>query len=107
MSKFREYYTGADVCDNQDDFNVAFNKAFKQNNKDAIKKAKPWICVYIIVWMIFFTWALVLAMQVAPGPNRLVHLVFAMVLSPLYVFAYYLGAMSSEKNASMAMRRFY
>lgn len=102
-----ESYTGANVCNTQDDFNVAFKKALKQNNKDAMEKAKPWLYVYMTLWMIFFVWALVLAMQVAPGPNRLVHLVFAMVFSPVYVIAYYLGALSENKGVSMSFGKFY
>jgi hypothetical protein len=95
------------VCNTQDTFNVAFDNALKQNNKDAVKKAKPWIYVYATLLMIFFIWALLLAMQVAPGPNKIVHLVFAMVFSPLYVIAYYLGAIDDNKGVMMGMSRFY
>lgn len=106
MGDVKEFYTGSNVCDTQDDFNVAFDKAIKQNNKDAMKKSTPWIYVYIVLLMIFFVWALVLAMQVPPGPGRLVHLVLAMVFSPIYVLAYYLGALE-EKGVGMAMHRNY
>lgn len=101
----KEFYTGKDVCATQDDFNVAFDKALKQNNKDAMKKMAPWVYVYMVLWLIFFVWALVLAMQVASGPTRVVHLVFAMVFSPIYVLAYYLGAL--EGKSVMAMNRLY
>lgn len=107
MSIVKESYTGANVCNTQDDFNVAFDKALKQNNKDAMKKSRPWIYVYMTLWMIFFIWALVLAMQVAPGPNRIVHLVFAMAFSPVYVIAHYLGALGESKNVVMSMGKFY
>jgi hypothetical protein len=107
MPIVRESYTGTNVCNTQDDFNIAFDKALKQNNKDAMKKARPWVYVYMTLWMIFFIWALVLAMQVAPGPNRLVHLVFAMVFSPVYVLAYYFGALGESKGVMMGMSRFY
>lgn len=102
-----ENYDGMNVCKNQDDFNVAFRKALKQNNKDAEKKAKPWMYVYAIVWLIFFVWALLLAMQVAPGPARIVHLVFAMIFSPVYVLAYYLGALGQDNEVMMGFRKFY
>lgn len=103
----REMYDGKNVCNSQDDFNVAFNKAVKQNNKDAMKKAGPWVLVYSILYLVFFVWALMLAMQVPPGENRIVHLVFAMVFSPVYVLAHYIGALSEVPVASMGMRRYY
>lgn len=91
------------VCNNQDDFNEAVNKAIKYNNNENMKKAKPWIYVYLVVWLIFLIWAIVLAMQIAPGHDRVVHLVFAIVFSPAYVLGYYLGAMSGSGGALMSM----
>ena len=91
------------VCDNQDDFNHAFRKAIKYNNQENMNKAKPWVYVYLVLWMIFFVWAVLLAMQVAPGPERVEHIVFAMVFSPVYVLAYYLGAMGSYKSGMSTM----
>lgn len=107
MPIVEQFNTDANVCDTQDKFNVAFDKALKQNNKDSMKKTKPWVYVYMTLWMIFFIWALVLAMQVHHGPNRIVHLVFAMAFSPLYVLAYYLGALNDGKSMGMGMGRFY
>lgn len=85
-------HNNTSVCANQDDFNVAFRKAIKHNNKENIKKAKPWIYVYLTLWTIFFVWAILLAMQVPTGPQRVQHLVFAIVFGPVYVLSYYLGA---------------
>mgnify|MGYP003515370022 FL=1 len=107
MRKINENYTGANVCNTQDDFNVAFHKAIKQNNKDNEKKYKPWMYVYITVWMILFVWALILAMQVSPGANRIVHLVFAMVFSPVYVISYYLCQLGGSEGVMMGMNRFF
>ena len=84
------------VCDNQDDFNHAFRKALEYNNKENYKKNKPWMYVSLVLWIIFFIWAIMLAMKMPQGPERVVHLVFAMVFSPLYVISYYLGAMNVE-----------
>lgn len=107
MPTVTESYTGTNVCNTQDDFNVAFDKALKKNNKDAMKKAQPWIYVYMTLWMIFLVWAILLAMQIHPGPNRIVHLVFAMAFSPVYVIAYYLGVLGENKKAMMSMGKFY
>ena len=107
MSNLIESYTGANVCDTQDDFNVAFRKALKEENKDAMKKARPWVYVYMTLWLVFFVWALLLAMQVESGPTRIFHLVLAMVFSPVYVLAYYLGALGENQGAVMSMGKFY
>jgi len=89
--------TGVDenVCANQDVFNNAFYEAVKQNRKQEMKEARPWSYVGVVIWMIFFIWGVTLAMQVAPGHERVEHLVFAMVFGPVYVLAYYLGAFSN------------
>lgn len=103
----QEYYDPSKpVCNNQADFNIAFHKAIKQNNKDAMKKAKPWVVVSLTIWIIFFVWALILAMSLPSGAEKTVHLVFAMTFSPVYVLAHYLGLIS-EKDISMGMRRRY
>lgn len=85
------------VCDNQNDFNVAVKNALKYNVKETEKKMKPYIYVMLVLGVIFLVWAILLAMQVAPGPGRVVHLVFAMMFSPMYVIAYYLGMLQSSE----------
>jgi hypothetical protein len=104
----KEYYDPSKpVCGNQSDFNMAFNKALKQNNKEAMKKAKAWVVVSLTVWLIFFIWALMLAMQLPQGSDKTVHLVFAMAFSPVYVLAHYAGLLSDKDSVSMGMRRRY
>ena len=101
--QFEENYDpNKPVCDNQDDFNMALRKALKYNEKQDMKKAKPWVAVYLVLWLIFFIWAIILAMKVAPGPERVEHLIFAMVFSPVYVLAHYLGVM--KDNGMMGFR---
>jgi bacteriorhodopsin len=92
-----ENYNGNNVCDNQDDFNIAFQKAVKQDAKDRMKNNKPWIFAYTSLWLVFFVWALLLAMRVQPGPSKVVHLVFALVFSPIYVISYYFGMLSEKR----------
>ena len=97
----REYYDpNKPVCENQDDFNRAFRKAIKYNNKENMKKARPWIYVYLVLWLIFMVWGILLAMKIAPGPERVEHLLFALVFGPAYVLAYYLGALPNDTYGS-------
>jgi len=94
----RESYDGRNVCDNQKDFNVAVRKAVENNREEIVKEVEPLLYVYMILWLVFFVWALMLAMQVPKGPNRVVHLVLAMAFSPLYVIAHYVGAMKQHRE---------
>lgn len=79
------------VCDNQDDFNQAFRKALKYNTKQNMKKAQPWIWIYMGLYLVFIIWALILAMRVPVGPARTMHVLFAFVGGPVYVLSYYLA----------------
>lgn len=90
--KYRENYDPAQpVCQNQADFNQAFREALKFNAKENMKEAKPWVYVYLALWVIFFVWAVMLAQQVPAGPARTLHMLFAVLCGPVYVLAYYLG----------------
>lgn len=94
-----EYYDpNSDVCSNQSDFNMAFKNAIKYTNDENMKKARPWLYVYLGLWTVFFVWAILLAMKVQAGPERVEHLVFAIVFSPVYVIAYYLGMIGGQSG---------
>lgn len=85
------------VCSDQNTFNNAVYTALKDLDKEDMEKHKSWRTVHIIIWMVFFLWAVFLAMKVNNGPEKIEHLIFAMVFSPIYVLAYYLGMFSSER----------
>lgn len=105
--EFEYYDPNKPVCDNQSDFNHAFRKALKHNNKENLKKARPWMYVYMVLWLIFLVWALMLAIQVPAGPERVEHLVFALVFGPAYVLAYYLGSLGGlSQSGNMQFARY-
>jgi hypothetical protein len=91
MSYVENYDPSKPVCDNQSDFNEAVNRAMKANDKRAMKKARPWLLSYSILWLLFLVWALILAMRIPPGPERIEHILFALLFSPMYVISYYLS----------------
>jgi hypothetical protein len=91
------------VCDNQADFNVAFRKALEANAKHQVKKLGNWIYLYVAIWAIFFVWAIILAMKMGQGPMRVLHLVLAILFSPVYVVSYYLCMLGGGKGARMGM----
>jgi cytochrome bd-type quinol oxidase subunit 2 len=84
------------VCDNQDDFNQALRVAIKQNREDLMEEQKPWLLVYTVMWLIFMVWAILLAMQA--DSNRVLHLVIAILFSPLYVISHYLSKMMDNSR---------
>lgn len=88
-------------CDNQDDFNVAFRNALKYNEKENMKKARPYMYVYLVLWLVVTVWALLLAMQVPAGNSRVLHVFFALVASPMYVLSFYLGNTQKENYVGM------
>lgn len=79
------------VCENQDKFNVAVRKAIVKNNEDAVESSKGWLFLYLLLAIVFLVWAISLAMKMPKGADKIVHLVIAMVASPVYVLAYYVG----------------
>lgn len=98
------YNPDTPVCDNQDDFNIAFQKANRYNIQQQMKKDKPYSYVYFVLLCIFILWAILIVMKSPSSSvsNRIVQLVFAIVFSPFYVVSYYLS-MLSDKNNSVSM----
>lgn len=94
MSCGREYYDeNSNVCSNQNDFNMAFRKAIRYNEKQDVKKMGSWAVLYVIIWVVFFVWAIMLALKVDEPSQRVAHITFAMVFGPIYVIAYYVSNM--------------
>lgn len=80
------------VCENQSTFNEAVSIAidnYKEENK--MKTTTGAITIYAILMFILFVWALVLAFRLKKGSERLLHLIVAMIVSPLYILSYYLN----------------
>ena len=98
--KKENYDPNQPVCNTQDDFNQAVQAAIKYNNKEAMKKAEPWAIVCLCIWFVFFVWALVLAMKLPVGKNRVENILFAILFSPAYVLATYLSKFTSGGGSS-------
>ena len=87
------YDEKGNVCDNQDDFNIALKKGIRYTEKETMKEVRPLVYVYLLLWFIFITWACLLALKVTDPVQRTVHLVLAIMASPIYIIASYLGGM--------------
>jgi hypothetical protein len=103
----RESYTGANVCDSQDDFNQAFDQAYENLGKKVVKQSSGFLKLYVIMYLVFFVWAVMLALQIKKGQARTIHLVFAMAFSPFYVLGHYLNVYQKEESkAEVGFMRF-
>jgi hypothetical protein len=91
------------VCDNQADFNEAVRHAIKYSQEQAYKDVpKGAMYVYVIVYLILFIWALMLALQVK-GSDRPLHIALAVLFSPVYILSYYLSKWGGGEGATMGM----
>lgn len=85
------------VCNNQQSFNKAVRNAINHlddddENKHQNKVAKIIISVFMLV---FYLWALLLAMRITDPQHRVLHIILALLTGPLYVLAYYVGMMEN------------
>jgi len=78
------------ICNDQDSFNNAFDKALKHEKHKMNKDNKTAMIIGSILMLIFIVWALLLAMK-TPSEHRVIHLVLAMIFSPAYILAHYLN----------------
>jgi len=86
------------VCVNQQVYNKAFRSALKENTRANIRDAGDWYYLIIALYFVFLFWAVILAMRVPAGSKRTLHITVALIASPMYVLAHYLGQLGDDKN---------
>ena len=97
----------ASVCEDQNKFNEAVHKAMKyakkmrQEEEDKEEK-NGYMYVYVVLYMIFFIWAVMLALKVESA-DRPLHIALAILMSPIYVLSYYLSGLESGRRRSGSM----
>ena len=91
MSQLPEFYDpNKPVCANQDDFNQAFRNALRYTENQEIKRLGVFLYLSLIFWIMCSVWGIILALRLPRGPERTMHLTFAIVFGPAYLLAYYL-----------------
>lgn len=96
------------VCGNQADYNIALSKAIDYKDRKNYKEAIPWMKIYIILWAITFTWAILIALKVSDDQHRVIHVALAAVFSPAYLIAHYLVQLQLDrKEGSNAVASFF
>jgi hypothetical protein len=82
----------SDITKNQDNFNDAVYKAIEYSmDKRYDKIDNTALGVYLVAHLIFLIWAIILVSRLPKGPDRLLHLILAVLFSPLYVLGYYIS----------------
>jgi len=81
------------VCQDQQTFNEALKKGLESLSEDK-KVSSGYMLMYLILATIFLVWALMLSYQCPKSSNRILHILFALLASPLYVLSYYLNCLA-------------
>uniref|UniRef100_A0A6C0EM55 Uncharacterized protein n=1 Tax=viral metagenome TaxID=1070528 RepID=A0A6C0EM55_9ZZZZ len=78
------------ICANQDSFNNSVRSAIKYVRKK--EEGPAWsLWVAVGIYTLIVVWALMLVAKLPPGYRRKEHYLLAIVFSPMYVIAHYLG----------------
>lgn len=83
----------SNICQDQTSFNNAIGTALDSYAEDR-KVPTSSMYLYLVLVLIFFLWAIVLAFRLKRGNERTLHLFLAMIASPVYVISYYLNCLS-------------
>ncbi len=103
----------SNLCQDQDSYNAAFKKALNKYKKEEEVKSglrcadgdtgcKVSLVVAFIIMILFYLWALILALKVSDQEHRTLHVLFALATGPLYVLSHY-AAKLGGKDMDMDM----
>lgn len=88
----------SNLCMDQDSYNKAFKSALNKYKQDEENKnkcdeddtgCKVGVVVMFIIMIVFYLWALILALKVSDAEHRTLHVLFALATGPLYVLSHY------------------
>ena len=91
------------VCQNQDTFNDAVQKALNEypkkeyNQLTSTQKTSIMVqrIVYFVLGLIFIIWAVVLAQK---ANDNVLHTILAIILAPIYILSYYISQLIKKKK---------
>jgi hypothetical protein len=88
------------VCNDQQTFNKAVRNAIQHIDDDDDNKQQNQTAKVIVsvIMLVFYLWALLLAMRVTDPQHRVLHIIFALLTGPLYVLSFYLGMMDNKMD---------
>lgn len=82
----------SNICQDQTSFNNALSIGL-DTYRDEQKMSSGTMGIYLLLVLVLFVWALVLAFRLKRGNERLLHILVAMLASPIYIISYYLNCM--------------
>jgi hypothetical protein len=88
------------VCNDQQTFNKAVRNAIQHIDDDDDNKQQNQTAKVIVsvIMLVFYLWALLLAMRVSDPQHRVLHIICALLTGPLYVLSFYLGMMDNKMD---------
>ena len=102
----------SNICMDQNSYNQAFKSALNQYKKDEQIKygyrcadddssCKAGVGIMFIIMIIFYLWALILALKVNDKEHRTLHVLFALATGPLYVLSHYASMLGGGKASDL------
>lgn len=82
------------VCENQEIFNTAVKEAlenYKEEEQKTNKNSTALYVLYTLSIIVFLVWAIYLVTREKRNDERVIHFLYAIILSPIYVLSYYLN----------------
>ena len=76
------------LCDNQQNFNLAFKKALNQYDIEMRRDNQSMQTVIVVLYVMLTIWGIMIAMK-KDKQHRVFHVGFALAFGPLYVLSTY------------------
>lgn len=100
------------VCMSQSSYNQAFGKALDEYKKEQEIKygfrcgdndmgCKFNVMITCVIMIIFYLWALLIALKIKEPEHRTLHVLLALLTGPLYVLAHYASTLGSEGGLNL------
>ena len=100
------------ICMSQNVYNQAFSEALDEYKKEQEIRygfrcgendigCKINVLIMSIIMIIFYLWALLIALKVKDPERRTLHVLFALATGPLYVLAHYASMLGSEQGLNL------
>jgi hypothetical protein len=100
------------ICANQDAYNQAFSEALDEYKKEQQIRygftcgeddigCKFNVLIMCIIMIIFYLWALLIALKIKDPEHRTLHVLLALATGPLYVLSHYASMLGSEKGLNL------
>lgn len=78
-------------CEDQKSFNKALRNAIEYNREKDMEEGQVAMWVLLALWLLLIVWAVNVVSDMPRGANRVLHGTAAIVASPAYLIAHYLG----------------